>query len=130
MTIQSCESACPVILVAEDEAPIRSVLLRVLSSYGFTVLTAENGRHALNVAREYSGKIDLLLANVQMLEMTGIELATEIGTSRPETRVLLISGLPPMIALDKGWALFPKPFMPRALVEKIHAMLAEPQPPC
>lgn len=103
--------------------------MNVLKTGGFQVLTAEDGLIALEKARNHDGKIHLLLSNLQMPGMTGIELATQISVQRPDTKVLLMSGLTTgMLVLDKGWQFLPKPFVPDMLKQKIELMLQDGQP--
>ena len=71
------------VLIAEDESMVRSLAARVLSDRGYTVLVASNGAEALKTAREYAGKIHLLLTDVVMPEMNGKELATRLEAELP-----------------------------------------------
>jgi DNA-binding response OmpR family regulator len=112
------------ILFAEDEEAIRGFVLPLLRQNGYEVILAEDGMDALRKARQHTGQIHLLLSNVQMPGMTGIELATQLQIESPNTAVLLISGTASgMIVLDTGWDFLPKPFLPRMLVEKIESIL-------
>ena len=61
------------ILLAEDEPPIRELLSKILNSAGYQVLVASDGKRALKIA-EQTEKIDLLLSDVVMPEMSGVEL--------------------------------------------------------
>ena len=80
------------VLVAEDEAQMRSLLRRCLASRGYQVLEASHGREALEVAARHDGPIDLLLTDVVMPHMSGKELAQRLRSLRPGLRVLFISG--------------------------------------
>ena len=80
------------ILIAEDEATIRRIITRVLSSHGYSVLAADTGGEALRIEEEYDGQIHLLLTDVIMPHMGGRELAQEMAVRRPGTRVLFLSG--------------------------------------
>ena len=114
------------ILLAEDDSTVRNFVATVLNSSGFEVLASEDGIDALEKARNHNGKIHLLLSNIQMPRMTGIELATQISIERPETRVLLMTGLTSgMLVLDKGWQFPPKPFVPDMLKQKVELMLQD-----
>ena len=116
------------ILLAEDDSTVREFIVELLTTGGFKVLTAEDGLDALEKAKNHSGKIDLLLSNLQMPRMTGIELATQISMERPETKVLLMSGLTSgLLLLGKGWQFLPKPFLPDMLKQKIELVLNEAQ---
>jgi two-component system, cell cycle sensor histidine kinase and response regulator CckA len=83
-----------------------------------------DGLEALQKARDYKGEIHLLLSDLGMPRMTGIELATQLSLERLEMGVLLISGgSAGMLVLNHGWQLLPKPFMFQALRQTIEAML-------
>lgn len=93
----------------------------------YTLLMATNGQDALCMADQHEGKIDLLLSNVQMPGITGPDLAKELKKSRPEMRVMLMSGYPQgILLLDHGWTFLQKPFLPKAFLENIEKTLAGP----
>ena len=85
---------CPMatVLVAEDQDDLRTVICDFLASRGYTVLQAGNGPEAISVAGLHSGTIDLLLSDVVMPEMRGPDLAERLIASRPQMRVLYMSG--------------------------------------
>lgn len=114
------------VLVVEDEVGIRALLNKVLVRQGYTVLEAANGREALEVARSHAGPIHLLISDVVMPEMGGVELANQLRPQRPETKVLLISGYmgaPGPASLPRGAAFLQKPFTLNALSIKVKEML-------
>lgn len=114
------------ILLAEDEHPVRSFVLAMLQKCGYNVLVAVDGQDALNQSRRFEGAIHLLLSDVQMPNMTGIELATQLQIDRPSIRVLLMSGMVSgMLLLNEGWQFLPKPFMANLLKDRVHHLLAE-----
>ncbi|MFL5421816.1 MAG: ATP-binding protein, partial [Myxococcales bacterium] len=80
------------VLVAEDEAPVRAVVRRILAEAGYKVLEAANGEEALALAQRHSGSIDLLLADLVMPGMGGKELARRLCNGSAATRVLYLSG--------------------------------------
>jgi len=80
------------ILLAEDEDILRELIAESLRSYGFIVLKASNAGEALLIAERYDGPIQLLLTDVVMPLMSGIELAKRLQQSRPELKVLFMSG--------------------------------------
>ena len=83
------------ILVVEDEADVREVVAAELTNFGYQVLTAGDGREALEIIDSNSA-IDLLFSDVVMPRgMNGDDLAREARRRRPELRVLLTSGYPP-----------------------------------
>jgi two-component system cell cycle sensor histidine kinase/response regulator CckA len=120
------EQAEATILLAEDEQTVRSFVLSLLTRTGYNVITAVDGMDALQKARNHNGTIELLLSDVQMPGMTGVELATQFSIDRPATKILLMSGLPSgMILLNEGWHFLPKPFMMGMLKSKIKEMLSK-----
>lgn len=122
----SSDGSAKTILLAEDEWPIRSLVLTLLQESGYSVIVAGDGIDALERAREHKGEIHLLLSNIQMPRMTGIELATQLCIERPETGILLISGMDAgMLVLDHGWQFLPKPVMPQMVKQKIESMLKD-----
>jgi CheY-like chemotaxis protein len=72
------------ILLAEDERPLRKLVLKILRAAGYNVIVAADGRDGLEKSRQFNGTIHLLLSDVEMPNMTGIELATQIQIVRPE----------------------------------------------
>jgi DNA-binding response OmpR family regulator len=117
------------ILLAEDEEPVRTFVNALLEASGYSVIVAVDGKDALEKSRAHAGRIDLLLSNIEMPGMNGVELATQLRRERAETRILLISGFPSgLLVLDEGWQFLPKPFVPNMLKAKIRLMLQEADP--
>jgi signal transduction histidine kinase/ActR/RegA family two-component response regulator len=122
------------VLLAEDEPLVRSVTARVLTGAGFVVIEAENGEHALELARRHAGAIDLLVSDTVMPKLGGVELARRLSEERPGTPVLLVSGynregMSPAEASSGNIALLQKPFAPQDLVETALRLLAGPAAP-
>jgi two-component system, cell cycle sensor histidine kinase and response regulator CckA len=117
------------ILLADDEPMIRDMAARALRRDGFDVLTAASGDEALRVARESHGRIDLLVTDLVMPEMSGIELARRLSAQIPGLRVLFMSGYgdAALPASDQGASasFLPKPFTPSELLAGIRAALDE-----
>ena len=80
------------ILIVEDDAPIRNVAHRVLERAGYVVHTAESGPVALELLTALDGRVDLVLTDLVMPGMSGLELARAVRTSHPGVRLLLTSG--------------------------------------
>jgi hypothetical protein len=80
------------VLVVEDEDNLRALTERILTRNNYQVITAANGAEALAVARQHAGPIDLLLTDVVMPQMLGHDLAQELLASRPDLRVVYMSG--------------------------------------
>ena len=81
MTATSPDNSKIRILLAEDEAPLRSLLNTIFENAGFTVLVAEDGQQAAHLPHEHNGAIDLLVSNVQIPHMTGPDLAKIVKAS-------------------------------------------------
>jgi two-component system, cell cycle sensor histidine kinase and response regulator CckA len=81
-----------VILLVEDDAQVRHFVWRALEGDGITVLIADHGEAALEVSRNHSGLVHLLLSDVHMPGMSGLELWKILAAERPDTKVLLMSG--------------------------------------
>jgi PAS domain S-box-containing protein len=117
-------SASATVLLVEDAVDLREVAERILTKNGFRVLVAPDGIAAIEAARQFDGKIDLLLTDVVMPRMQGKELAGTISSTRPGIRVLFMSGYAePMLgdtgALDPGILLLEKPFTESTLLAKV-----------
>jgi PAS domain S-box-containing protein len=118
-----------VILLVEDEDAIREVARRILSRHGYAVLSAGNGPDALQLATDHDGNINLLLTDVIMPRMLGKELAERLLATRPETRVLYMSGYAQPILdagerLPDGMLLIEKPFSEHTLLAKVQQALS------
>jgi CheY-like chemotaxis protein len=116
------------LLVAEDEAPLRDVVGRILCGAGYQVLAADGGAQALELAERHHGRIDLLVSDVVMPGMLGKDLAERLVAVRPDTRVLYMSGYAqPVLAsagtLDPGVALLEKPFTAADLLRAVRHRL-------
>jgi CheY-like chemotaxis protein len=116
------------ILLVDDEESLRNVVVDLLSQLGYRVLSAAGGPDALQVAREYPGKIDLLLTDVVMDDLNGPELAEQLLKIRPGIKVIFISGyadssLAPDGVLKPGTVLVQKPFSIKILSAKVREVL-------
>jgi two-component system, cell cycle sensor histidine kinase and response regulator CckA len=125
-------SGTETVLLVEDEAPVRAVALRALRALGYRVLEAADGDEALAVAKAYTAPIDLLVADVVMPRLGGIELARRLRAKRPRIRVLHVSGyIEPALregpAVVPGAAFLYKPFLPEALARKVRELLDLPE---
>ena len=117
-----------VILVVEDEDDVRELVHEILSTHGYTVLTASNGSKALQVIQQHKDAINLLITDVVMPEMGGPELAGRIRSEHPETRVLFTSGYTDHAIVQNGVlqadvSFIQKPFTPANLTRKIREVL-------
>ncbi len=116
------------ILLAEDSESLREMAREYLESEGYIVLAAATGMEALQLAKEFAGKIHLLLTDVVMPAMSGPELATLVESLRPGIRVIFTSGytddaIARQGVLDPTIAFIQKPYRPKALARKIREVL-------
>jgi len=116
------------ILLVEDEPEVRSLVQKVLKTRGYTVMPAANAEEALLVSQQFSGEIALMVSDVVMPGMSGRQLAGRLVMSRPEMKVLFISGYTDDAIvhhgiLDPGTAFLQKPFTPQTLARKVREVL-------
>jgi PAS domain S-box-containing protein len=116
------------ILLAEDDPTLRPLAKGVLARLGYRVLEAENAAVALAIAGEHDGAIHLLVADVVMPGASGRELARRLAESRPDTKVLYVSGYTDDAIvhhgiLEPGLTFLQKPFTPAALAKKVREVL-------
>ncbi len=119
------------VLLIEDEEHIRLALERLLRSGGYSVQSCENGEAALRIAEQETGPIHLMVSDVVMPGMSGLELADALRHVHPETKILLISGYlerssAPQPQRPRGIAFLAKPFDPGDLMAKIRDVLDAP----
>jgi len=118
------------ILLAEDEATIRSLLAATLKDFGYTVIEAEDGNDAIAKFREHGSNIHLLVFDVIMPGKSGAEAYEEIRKQNPEIKILFLTGYAADLIRSKGLVdehheLLMKPIFPVDLVRKIEEMLHE-----
>lgn len=119
------------ILVVDDEESLRTVVVDLLGHLGYCTLSAASADDAMKVAMEYPGRIDLLLTDVAMHPLTGPMLAEQLMRSRPEMKVIFISGyanasLAPDGVLKPGTVLVHKPFSMKILSARLREVLGNP----
>jgi two-component system, cell cycle sensor histidine kinase and response regulator CckA len=116
------------ILVVEDDEPVGKMAERMLGGYGYRVLTARNGTEALEISGSYSGPVHLLLTDVVMPDMTGLDLAEQLKSRFPEIKVLYMSGYTDNVIADHGVLekdvnFIQKPFSREGLGGKVREVL-------
>jgi two-component system, cell cycle sensor histidine kinase and response regulator CckA len=116
------------LLVVEDEENIRKPLVESLASHGYTVLEAADGNEAIRISQSHPGPIHLMVTDLLMQGMDGVELAERLAFKRPEMKVLYATGYPAGVAdrphlANEDAPLLKKPFTPRELSEKIREIL-------
>ncbi|MGE5285475.1 MAG: ATP-binding protein [Actinomycetota bacterium] len=118
------------ILLAEDEEMVRELAIEIFSEGGYTVLDARNGADALAICDRHEGCIDLLVTDMVMPGMSGIELARKVCGSRPGTPVLFMSGYAEdakerLGDLGAGRDFLQKPITPTNLSRKVREIFSE-----
>ncbi|MBR9988467.1 MAG: PAS domain S-box protein [Gemmatimonadetes bacterium] len=116
------------VLLVEDEPAVRALAERVLMRQGYHVLSAGNGVEAIELVRSTHGPIDLLVTDVVMPEMGGVELAKQLLEMRPDLRVLFISGyaadaVPTTDGSGRQLYFLEKPFSPARFAEYVRHVL-------
>lgn len=118
------------ILLTDDQAGVRAPLRRILEESGYRVIEAGGGEEALAVAGRLDGPIHLLLTDIVMPGMSGVELARKLGESRA-MKVLFMSGFSPEAVATEGKLLpgssfLSKPFTATALIDRVQETLGAP----
>ena len=118
------------ILLAEDEEMVRELAIEIFQEDGYKVLDAQNGAAALAICERHEGCIDLLVTDLVMPGMNGIELARRVCDSRPGIQVLFMSGYAEdakerLGDLDERQAFLQKPITPTKLSRKVREIFSE-----
>jgi two-component system cell cycle sensor histidine kinase/response regulator CckA len=116
------------ILLAEDASGVRAAAEEILKRLGYTVLVANDGHTALELAAARTDTIHLLVTDVIMPEMSGRQLADRLQQQRPGLKVLYVSGYTDDAIvrhgmLEPGIAFLQKPFTPQTLARKVREVL-------
>jgi two-component system cell cycle sensor histidine kinase/response regulator CckA len=117
------------LLLVEDEAPLRALAAKVLRGVGYEVLVAGGAIEALELAAAHAGVIDLLVTDIVMPGQNGRLLADALGGARPGLKVLFMSGHTDDVILRHGIehekvAFLQKPFTPHRLLAHVQAALS------
>ncbi|PKN61329.1 MAG: hypothetical protein CVU57_29945 [Deltaproteobacteria bacterium HGW-Deltaproteobacteria-15] len=125
---QSPRGGTETVLIVEDEESILDIGREILNRLGYTVLSARTPSHALRLAGEHTGDIQLLITDVVMPEMNGKELADRIVSIKPGLKCLYMSGYTANVIahhgfLDEGVHFINKPFSLRDLAAKVREVL-------
>jgi PAS domain S-box-containing protein len=116
------------ILVVEDAADVRNLTVQTLSAHGYQVLAAEDGVRALEVSEEHPGPIHLLLTDLVMPRMGGLELVRALRPKRPEMHIMYMSAyadspLTKEVLSEPLIAFLPKPFTVEKLTKEVRDLL-------
>jgi len=116
------------LLIVEDEENVRKPLMQILASRGYNVLEAADALEAIQISQGHPGPIHLMITDVLMDGMSGVELAERLSFKRPEMRVIFATGYPAGLTEGSHLAsdaahLLKKPFSGRELAAKIREVL-------
>jgi two-component system cell cycle sensor histidine kinase/response regulator CckA len=117
------------ILLVEDSPEVRMLMRDILANLGYLVLEAGNGQEAIRVAEDHPERIDLLVTDIVMPELGGIELAERLLQNRPQLRVLYVSGYADQETASRALgalsvAYLQKPFSLTELARKVESMIS------
>jgi PAS domain S-box-containing protein len=139
MSLSGVRSALPAlargtetVLMVEDEPSVRSLIRAVLRECGYSVLEANDGIEAVQLAQQYRRPIDLLIADVVLPRLSGPEVARQVGLAHPEVKVLFLSGYTEDAVVRRGIRqaevpFLQKPLAPTTLSQKVRQVLNRPR---
>jgi DNA-binding response OmpR family regulator len=115
----------PVVLVADDEVMIRNLVTLLLQAHGCFVLSASDGQEGLELSRKYPGTIDLVVTDVEMPRLNGMDLCAHLLEERPEIRAIVMSGMEmgEIVRRNANLPFLPKPFDGEKLLERVRSIL-------
>jgi PAS domain S-box-containing protein len=122
------EEGSETVLLVDDDDMVRALATEILRRCGYTLLAAGHGEEAVRISSAFGGPIDLLVTDVVMPGMSGIELAGRLTASIPSLKVIYITGYT-ATSLDRagilkaGVNLLQKPFSPASLAKKVREVL-------
>jgi len=120
------------ILVVDDVVSNRHLVKEILSINDYVVLEAKDTKDAVRICAEYAEPIHLLITDLVMPELNGMQLAKALRPVRPDMKILYISGYFTDVNLqievwDKVADFIAKPFSPNALLAKVKETLTSPR---
>ena len=116
------------ILVVEDDVSVRRLSCSILQKHGYTVLEAEDVYNAVELSKNYTAPIHLMLVDVIMPDMKGPEVFAKVAAFHPEIKVIYMSGYTDNVIahhgiLEKGIQFIQKPFTVQDLTSKIREII-------
>jgi two-component system cell cycle sensor histidine kinase/response regulator CckA len=115
------------VLVVDDEAAVRRFAVRTLVREGFSVLEAEDGAEALELIRARGAAIEVVVSDIVMPRLNGVELTQAVAAAQPDLPVILMSGYATAALTELGIAapcsVIPKPFSSDRLLEEVRRCL-------
>jgi PAS domain S-box-containing protein len=125
---RAAEGGSETVLLVEDEESVRQLVRETLQAKGYKVVEAENGEAGVAAAAKHQGRIDLVITDVVMPGMGGRELVKRLAETRPDTKVLYLSGYTEDAivtegSIESGTAFLQKPFTLQNLSRKVREVL-------
>jgi PAS domain S-box-containing protein len=111
------------ILIIEDDIDVLNVLKNILDQAGYDTMTAKDGADGLKILKNKGRKIDLVITDIYMPKMSGVELYRQTRALRIPARFLFISGYTKQATLEPGMEYLQKPFSSNQLTQKIRSLL-------
>jgi two-component system, cell cycle sensor histidine kinase and response regulator CckA len=111
------------ILLVEDEPAVRQLFAQALQRAGYTVYEARNGQEAMKLFDQHGESIDMLLTDMRMPYMGGVELAQHLRGRRRNLKMLCISGYPGNVDAELAIDFLAKPFSRDDLLKKVREVL-------
>jgi CheY-like chemotaxis protein len=120
-----------IILLAEDDVDVQYFIWKLLKADGHTVLATSDGKAALDVSRNHPGPIDLVISDVEMPRMGGLELCRNVAAERPGIKTLIMSGDLQCgeLVSSSGFPFIHKPFTRSDLRDSIATVMGPVAPP-
>lgn len=127
-TVSDLPGGSETVFIVDDEIHIVSMLNQILSKIGYKVLSATNSSRAISLCREYKSAIDVVLSDIIMPDMNGVELIAILRETRPQLKAIFMSGYTNSMAvesagMDKNTVFLQKPFTFEELARKIRDSL-------
>jgi len=126
--VQSNRPQRQTVLVVEDESALRKLMMKVLDGAGFQVVEAKDGEQAVEICKTWAEPIDIVVSDLAMPKLNGLQLKEIVAGLRPTAKFLLISGYaedvgedPANLRTDTNF--LEKPFLPDELVLKVRQLL-------
>jgi two-component system cell cycle sensor histidine kinase/response regulator CckA len=112
------------VLLVEDDKQVRTFICRLLTDDGYEVLEATTGAEGLELAQRNSAEIDLLLSDMLLPELSGLDLAQQVLEFRPEMKIIFMSGYVEGDIVQRGTSelgatFLDKPFQPSTLLSRV-----------
>ena len=118
------------ILVVDDEVAVRRFAMRVLEREGYSVCEAKDGAEALEMVRAGPVSIEVVVSDIVMPRLNGVELIQALATTNPSLPVILMSGYTTAalseLSIATPCAVLAKPFAPERLVEEVERCIKRP----